>query len=280
MKRATKGITLSSAAVRSATCLALMSVAAPGAADDAAEREVTFKAADGWQITGSVQIPGSKSKAPGVVLVHGSRHEKDAYGQALPRLLNGQRIAMLRIDIRGRGASREPLAFSSMAPEQRRAVRLDVEAAIDFLASQAGVDSRRIAVVAEQDSANAAVFASAGDRRVAAYVLISGRLSRTAKDAISKIPAPVFCLVSKEDRRGFKDMTDAYLAAKNGQSRLKVFEGLGFGTTMFSAWQFEFPNETPIEEMIGTWLAQRLKTEARPKMKKRLQDEQKRTVPR
>ncbi|HXG64589.1 MAG TPA: hypothetical protein VNO70_05750 [Blastocatellia bacterium] len=269
MKRANKGMTLPSAAVRSAACLALMSVVAPGAAEDAAEREVTFKAADGWQLTGSMQILESKGKAPGVVLVHGSKHEKDAYGQTLPRLLNGQGIAMLRLDIRGRGASREPLAFSLMAPEQRRAVRLDVEAAIDYLASQAGVDGRRIAIVAEQDSADAAVIACAKDRRVAAYVLISGRLSQGAKDAISKTPAPVFCLVSKEDRRGFKDMTDAYLSAKNSESRLKVFTGLGFGTTMFSAWQFEYPNEQSIEEMIGTWLAQRLKAEARSRIKKR-----------
>lgn len=251
------------ARVRSAPCFALLSAPAARAAGDFAEREVTFEAEDGWRIAGSLSIPESKGRAAGVVLVHGSKHEKDAYGQALPRLLNEQRIATLRIDIRGRGASRGPLTFNHMPPEQRRAVRFDVLAAVDFLSSRKGVDGRRIAVIAEQDSANAAVIACAKDRRVAALVLLSGRLGREAKDAIVGAAFPLFCIVSKEDRRGFKDMIDAYLASDHRLSRLKVFEGIGLGTTMFSAWQYEFPKEQTIEEMIGVWLADRLKRAAR-----------------
>jgi len=248
-----------SASVRSATCVALMVVsAASGSAEAEAEREVRFKASDGWQITGSMQIPRSDSRVPGVVLVHGSKHEKDAFGQMLPRLLNSHQIAMLRIDIRGRGASREPLSFHAMTPEQQKRVRLDIEAAIEFLASQPQVDAKRIAIVAEQDSADAAIIAGTKDRRVVVYSLLSGRLSQSAKDAIGATSAPIFCLVSKEDRRGFKDMTDAYLLSKSDHSRLKVFEGIGFGTTMFSAWQYEFPDEQPIEEMIANWLEEKL----------------------
>jgi dienelactone hydrolase len=237
--------------------------AARAGADGSAEKEVSLKAADGWQISGSLSIPNTKGKAPGVVLVHGSRHEKDAYGQALPRMLNEQGIAMLRIDIRGRGSSREPMTFNSMAPEQRGAVRLDVEAAVNFLSSEPGVDGRRIAVVAEQDSANPAVIACAKDPRVTAFVLLSGRLNQKAKDEMAAALFPIFCLVSKEDRRGFKDMTDAYLSSNHRLSRLRVFEGIGFGTTMFSAWQYEFPKEQPIEQMVGMWLADRLKEAAR-----------------
>jgi len=256
--------------LRSATGLAFMTAPATRAeADGFAEREVSFKTADGWQIAGSLSIPNAKSKTAGVVLVHGSRHEKDAYGQALPRLLNEQETATLRIDIRGRGASREPLRFNSMPPEQRRAVRLDVLAAVDYLSSQPGVDGRRIAIIAEQDSASPTVIACAKDRRVAAFVLLSGRLSRQAKDDIASARFPIFCLVSTEDRRGFKDMTDAYLASDHRLSRLRVFEGIGFGTTMFSAWQYEFPKEEPIEQMIGAWLAARLKEAAKAVTKRK-----------
>jgi predicted alpha/beta hydrolase len=258
LKRATAAV------IRSATCIALLSVPAVQAAGDSfVEREITFKTSDGWQIAGSLSIPNANRKVAGVLLVHGSRHEKDAYGQTLPRMLNEQGIATLRIDIRGRGASRAPLTFNSMAPEQRRTVSLDILAAIDFLASQSGVDSLRIAVVAEQDSANPAVIACAKDRRIAAFVLLSGRLSQKAKGDVAATQFPIFCLVSKEDRRGFKDMTDAYLSSNNRLSRLKVFEGIGFGTTMFSAWQYEFPKEQPIENMISVWLAGRLKEAAR-----------------
>ena len=74
---------------------------------------------------------------------------------------------------------------------------------------------------------------------------------------------PVYCLVSKEDRRGFKDMTDVYLGSRSRQSRLRVFEGLALGTTMFSTWRFERPAETPIDEIAAQWMADRLKATRR-----------------
>lgn len=264
--RATAVWQSSSVSVRSSS-RALMSVtAAHRATEPVTEKNVTFETSDGWRIAGSLRIPTIRGKAAGVVLVHGSRHEKDAYGQTLPQMLWDRSFATLRIDIRGRGSSSDPLPFHSMAPGQRKGVRLDVGAAIEFLASQSGVDRRRIAIAAEQDSADPSVIACATNRRVAAYALISGRLSSQAKDAVTTSSAPIFCLVSKEDRSGFKDMTDAYLASRNAHSRLKVFDGIGFGTTMFSAWQFEFPDEQPIEQMIADWLAERMTndTKARP----------------
>jgi hypothetical protein len=164
-----------------------------------------------------------------------------------------------------------------MALGEREAVRLDVEAAVDFMArlQRFGVGSAgwgmtgavdyvarrsnggptRIAVVAEQDSSNPAVMAGCRHRRVAGLALISGRLSPAAKQALSRSSKPVFCMVSKEDRRGFRDMIDAYLASKNLQSRIMVLEGLALGTTMFSTWRHERPDEEPLEEAIAEWLA-------------------------
>lgn len=253
------------ATVTSAICFALMSVGVvAGMKDDQTEREVTFKTSDGWQIIGSLHVPRSKEKVPTVLFVHGSRHESDAYGNlsapGMLQTLSQHGIATLRIDIRGRGASRQPRDFNSMAPEERARVALDVEAAIKFLALQQGVNARRIGVVAEQDSTTAAIIAGAKDRRVQAFVIISGRLSQSSKQAIRATSAPILCLVSKEDHRGFQDMTDAYLASKNSRSRIRVFEGLALGTTMFSTWRNEFPREQPIDEMAATWLADVLKS--------------------
>lgn len=247
-----------SVSVRFSARNALMSVpAASRAIESVSEKDVTFETSDGWEIAGSLGVPNTKGKAPGVVLIHGSRHEKDAFGQTLPQMLWERSFATLRIDIRGRGSSSDPLGFHSMAPGQRNGVCFDVQAAVEFMTSQPGVDRKRIAIAAEQDSAGPALIACATNHRVAAYVLISGRLSGRAIDAVTSTSAPLFCLVSKEDRRGFKDMTDAYLASGNAHSRLRVFDGIGFGTTMFSAWQFEHPDKQPIEEMIADWLAER-----------------------
>ena len=267
-RSAGNGKYIAAESVRSPKRLALLSAGVARAVPDyTLEREVTFKTSDGWQIVGMLHIPKSESKVPGVVLVHGSRHEADAYGQVstpgLPQTLSQHGVATLRIDIRGRGSSRGPRGFHSMTPEQREALRLDVEAAIGFLGSQTEVKRSRIGIVAEQDSTNAATIAGATDRRVAAFILISGRLSQMAKDAIRASDAPVLCLVSKEDKRGFRDMTDAYLSSKNSRSRLRVFEGLALGTTMFSTWRNEFPDEQPLEEEAGIWLAERLNDQRR-----------------
>lgn len=234
---------------------------------DGSEREVTFKASDGWRISGSLHIPQSKTQVSAVLFVHGSRHESDAYGNltgpGIPQTLSQRGIATLRIDIRGRGASREPRDFCLMAPDETARVVLDVEAAIKFLGSKRGVDASRIGIVAEQDSATAAVLARPRKRSVRAFILISGRLSHLAKVAIRRTSAPILCLVSKEDRRGFRDMIDAFLSSKSKLSRIRVFEGLALGTTMFSTWRNEFPNEQPIDELAGVWLAQMLTASGR-----------------
>lgn len=231
------------------------------------ERQIMFQTADGWRIVGMLYVPERVTPVAGVVLVHGSKHEADAYGQltssGLPHSLSKYHIAVLRIDLRGRGASREPRVFDSLAPEEKKRVTLDIEAAIEFLACQQGVDAERLAIVAEQDNAHAAALASARDRRLIAHVFISGRLGESAKKVMQNVRAPVFCLVSKEDRRGLRDMTELYLASRNSKSRLKVFEGLGFGTTMFSAWRFEYPDEQPLEDMIAVWLDEQLNRKAK-----------------
>src|SRR5262249_52068770 len=101
------------------------------------DREVRLTAADGKLIEASLCLP-DKGPAGAVVLVPASNHERHAYGDesipGLPQSLRNKGIAVLRIDIRGRGASLGDRAFHSMAPGEREAVRLDVEAAVDFMA--------------------------------------------------------------------------------------------------------------------------------------------------
>jgi len=243
---------------------------APGAAtaaDLACEETVEFNTKDGWRIIGTLHIPRNIGRVPGVVLVHGSRHESDAFGQisspGLTDTLSCHGLATLRIDIRGRGASRNPRRFHSMSPEQREAVLLDVKAALQFLAAQKGVKRNHIGMVGEQDTAGAVLTAAATSKHVVACVLISGRLNRFVVDVFSRTRKPIFCLVSKEDKRGLKDMVGVYLASKSASSRIQVFDGLALGTTMFSTWRFEFPSEPPIEEMVGSWLSATLDNRTR-----------------
>jgi hypothetical protein len=207
------------------------------------DTEVRFPAADGWPLAGLLRQ--GPAGAPVAVLVPASCHERDAFA-TLADALADCGVASLRIDIRGRGASRGERPYARMPPGQRRAVALDVAAAVE--------EASAVAVVGEQDTAAPAVAGVADDPRVRAAVLLSPRGS------VPSLAIPVFALVSSEDRDGLRTATDAYLAGNENGSRLEVFKGLGFGTTMLSTRQFEHPDAEPLESMIADWLASRLTT--------------------
>jgi hypothetical protein len=205
--------------------------------------EVHFAASDGWPLAGLLRRPPNDPAAPVAVLVPGSVHERDAF-TTLADSLADRGVASFRIDVRGRGTSRGELPFARMAPGQRRAVALDVAAAVEEVSA--------VAVIAEQDTAADALTGVVDDGHVRAVVLVSPR------GAVPPLDLPVFALVSSEDRDGLRTATDAYLAASENGSRLEVFKGLGFGTTMFSTRQFEHPDAEPLESMIADWLAAHL----------------------
>ena len=223
-----------------------------------ADSEVAIVASDGWPIGGLLSWPNAEtSEAPGALLVPASRHERDAC-TAIAAALSERGVASLRIDVRGRGASRGETSYARMTPRQRQRVTLDVAAAFDHLASVPGVDPRRLALTAEQDTAADALGAVGGDQRLRAVALLSARHTAGCREAVGRRQVPVFGLVSKEDKEGLRATVDAFLAGDPATSRLEVFDGLGLGTTMLSTRQFEFPDDEPLEAMIADWLAARL----------------------
>jgi dienelactone hydrolase len=166
----------------------IMSVSSSGA-----EKEISFKTEDGWTIYGMLGMPeGAKERVPAVIFLHSFDHDRDAYGKylypGLAQIISERGMATLRIDLRGRGKSREGRDLHSFSPQEIAKLYLDVRAALAFLESQTGVDVSRIGIVAEGESAEAAVKGWAGDSRVRAVVLISGRLSEEAKKQFSANP--------------------------------------------------------------------------------------------
>lgn len=196
-----------------------------------------------------------------VLLLHSSSHEQELFSQhGYPGFARLQtEFVTLRIDIRGRGKSEGPIELHSFTPQQYEQLYLDVKAALNFLAGQRGVDSRRIGIFAEEISADSAVLGAAGDPRVRALVLISGRLSAKAKNAISMNPqVSILSIVSSEDRDGFRDMTDAYKLSKNSKSNILVYKGLGLAIAMFSTWRYNRPDDKPLDYVMADWLIERL----------------------
>ncbi|MGH9902766.1 MAG: alpha/beta hydrolase, partial [Pyrinomonadaceae bacterium] len=265
---------------------------------EATQREVNFQTADGWTIYGSLHLPAgadAESAAPGALLLHAAGHDRDAFTSfvypGMAQILAAQGVAALRIDWRGRGQSIGRQEYHSFTDEQRAAVTLDVKAALNFMAAQPEIDRDRLAVFAEEVSAEWAALGSEGDPRVKALAFISGRLSERARHALSAdTRRPVLCVVSKEDRAAFADMSLVYARSESPESDVRVYENMGVGTTMFTLWRYKYPDrkgveflskqqgvdtdriglvprdpgdEKPIEEVICHWIAARLKAAGR-----------------
>jgi dienelactone hydrolase len=224
------------------------------------EREITFGAEDGWTISGMLSVPeGQANRAPGVLFLHSYEHDRDAYGQylypGLAQIIGARQVATLRIDFRGRGRSAGAKKLHMFSDEELANLRLDVSAALKFLAMQPGVDPDRLGIVAEGMSAEAAVMGWGGNPGVKAMVLLSPRLSDAAKTQIAKHPdLPLSLVVSKEDRESFYDTAAAYKLSRSAESRIGVYKDIGMGTTMFSVWRSEKPKEKPLEDGLAEWM--------------------------
>lgn len=235
----------------------------------AEERDINFQTEDGWTIYGTLSIPDSnKQKLPVVILLPSMAHDRTSFGiyrdpgpgrpqyPGLAPVIQSHGVATLSLDLRGRGRSigmKEQHAFND---EERSRIYLDVRGAMSFIEKQPMLDASRIGLVGVEHSADAAIRGWAGDSRVQAMALISGRLSQVAKQHIVASPKlPLFLTVSSEDKRGFADMTDAYFLSDSARTEIEVYDGLGIGTWMFSMYRQRFPNQQPLHEKIGHWIA-------------------------
>ena len=238
----------------------------------AGEREVSFKTVDGWTIYGTLSIPDNAGRTvPTVILLPSTEHDRSAFGvyrdpgpgrpqyPGLAPAIQRRGVATLTLDLRGRGKSVGNKELHSFSAEELSKLYLDVQAAIAFLGSQPQVDVSRIGLVAVGESAEAAVTGWAGDKRVRALVLLSGRLSDIARKQIAESPdLPMLLVVSSEDKQGFADMTDAYFLSKSKESDVEVFDGLGIGTWMFSLYRAKYPKEKPLHDQVGDWISDQL----------------------
>jgi dienelactone hydrolase len=257
------------------------------------QKEISFQTEDGWTIYGTLYMPaeaGADRTAPAALLLHGAGHDRDAYASfvypGIAQILASHGVAALNIDWRGRGQSIGELEYHSFTNEQREKIFLDVRAALNFMAELPEIDGARLAILAEETSANWAVLGSDGDGRVKALAFISGRFGDKARARLAaRDRTPVLCVVSKEDKPGFADMSALYARSKSEESDFRLYEDMGIGTTMFALWRYRFPDERgvgflakqgvdtekiglvpkdpgdekPIEDVICDWMVGRLK---------------------
>lgn len=206
----------------------------------AAGRPVTFQSGDGTTLAGElfdaslgsspVARGAAEDRAPGVVLVHMlSRNKGDWHG--LPDRIREAGMTALAFDLRGHGGSAGSAAdFPAMVQ--------DVRAAVQWLASRAGVRPDAIAVIGASLGASLALLAAAELPQIRAVGLLSPSLDyrglRTDLALIKRIGArPLWLASSSEDPLALRTARD-FAAESSGPREQHVSGAGGHGTQLLA----------------------------------------------
>ena len=226
------------------------------------ETAVSFPSEDGWPLQGFLRLPDgvAKEKVPGVVLVHGAKHDQQTYYH-LARELAKNGIASLRFDWRGKGRSIQkgkPI-YGVNLPEADlgdMAFR-DVKAAVEFLAARQGVYPERIGMVAATLGCSFALQAAVGDSRIKTIVLLTA-LEQTpeVQKFLGATDIPILAVASAEDnnyQRGSLAETTRtiYQLSKSKWSEFLLYDDAGRGSEMFKA-------KPELQGMVLRWLGEKL----------------------
>jgi dienelactone hydrolase len=229
------------------------------------EREISFQSKDGWTVQGLLRIPPGASpgsKVPGVVMVHGAKHDQQTYHEMAPQLAK-EGIATLRFDWRGKGrsiAEGKSLYGIDMPGPVSSNIYLDVEGAIELLASQPEVDATRIGLIAATAGTGYALRAAHGDERIQTVVLLTSNAAPTgeAKEFLAQSGKPVFFVASDEDmnyERGSlaEETRQAYSFSSSKESQFLLYDDAGRGSEMLKA-------KPELARMVLRWFAEKLGT--------------------
>ncbi len=204
---------------------------------------VTFPTGDGVAIVGA--YAEGRSGAPAALLLHMMPATKESWDRFAEKL-SARGFATLAIDLRGHG--------ESVAAEDDRAMGLDVEAAMRWLADR-GHDPKRTVIVGASIGANLAIGYAAAHHEIPAVGTLSPGLDYhgiTTENEVAAMAPSQALLLAASDEDQYSFMTIHALAKRKPDATLRELRGAGHGTAMFER------DPGFMEEAI-TWLAENVK---------------------
>ncbi len=204
-------------------------------------------------------IPRTQEKPPVIILLHQFRKDKSSWNEFIPDLLkNG--YAVYAIDMRGHGKSNKfkdgkEIFHETMPESEWNQVPYDVHSVIEFIKTNADVDSSKIAVIGASIGANTSIITSSmfSNEIKTAVALSPGieyhhlKTYQYAKDAKN----PLMIAVAKNDTYAFESSNELNSIIKPKHS-LEVYESSEHGTNLL--------NITPdLQNKIIVWLNENLK---------------------
>jgi len=218
------------------------------------ETEVSFRSEDGWTLHGKLRLPDGASagaKVPGVLLVHGAKHDQQTYHFTSQEIAK-RGMAALRFDWRGKGES-----FLDGARSDQDEMWRDVKAALEFLASQPAVDGSRLGAVAATLACINTLQASLADPRMKTVVLLTAlEPNDEVRRLLASSDVPLFSIASLEDnnyqRGSLAESTRlVHELSRSKQSQLLLYDDAGRGSEMLKV-------KPELEPMILRWLDDKL----------------------
>ncbi len=193
-------------------------------------------------------------------MVHGAKHDQQTYYE-LAQELAKQGMATLRFDWRGKGRSINAGKGQygvDLSDEEIAKAYLDVKAAIEFFALQAGVDASRIGLIAATAGTGYALRAAYGDNRIQTVVLLTSNRAPDGegKQFLTASGKPIFAIASTEDinyNRGSlaEETRLAYTFSNNKESELLLYNDAGRGSEMLKV-------KPELQPMILRWFGEKL----------------------
>lgn len=216
-----------------ATACALTILALPGTGAD--RKDVSFKAADGLALKATYFSPGRPG--PAILLLHQCNLERNGWNNLGARLADAG-FHVLFFDYRSYG--------------QRAKWGPDMEAALDWLGSQAGVNKEVVGVAGASCGVYFALLLAQHHPQVKTLVLLSGPADDAGKTFVQDSQAlPILGAASEEDSPSFENIKALVALSKNPTSKFLAFQGAGHGAKMFG-------KEKDLEPTIVDWFRARL----------------------
>lgn len=208
--------------------------------------------------------PVAAEQAPALLLIHGFGQSRDEWNAFAP-LLQRNGIAVLSLDLRGHGQSNRRVTargpqlvdFNNFTAADYPAMLLDVNAGMDWLLEQPGINPKRIGLIGAGIGANLALRYATVNEDIAALLLLSPGINyrgiRT-DDAIKKLgPIPLRIVVAQQDAFAYETAKVLVQTRQdNGRAdgkELIVCSGDLFGTALIKGVK-----ELPVH--IIPWLRQ------------------------
>ena len=199
----------------------------------AEKRDVSFNAPDGFALKGTFY--SAEKAGPGLLLLHQCNADRQIYDH-LGTMLSTAGYNAFSFDFRGFGGSKagEYTDFAKQRDKIMGKMPDDVEAALNFLTSQSGVNKTALGVIGGSCGVNQAVQAGRRHPEVRALVLLSGAADAEGEAYVKNSPKlAILGAASEEDTEAAAAIKKLMGLSTNTDSQLEMFKDAGHAASMF-----------------------------------------------